>query len=99
MKIKQNIVRRLERGVDHLFNGRAAWNPPHGRDIDDDRGAVIAGNAKKDLSEFRIEISLPGVITGTTYRIHWPEGIPVVAIPFDSEVGPFSVNVSLRDIA
>ena len=60
---------------------------------------IIAGNAKKDLTEFRIEISLPGVITGTTYRIHWPEGIPVVSIPFDSEVGPFSVNVSLRDMA
>lgn len=60
---------------------------------------IIAGNAKRDLLDFRIEISLPGVITGTTYRIHWPEGIPVVCIPFDSEVGPFSVNVSLRDMA
>ena len=36
---------------------------------------IIAGNAKKDLVEFRVEISLPGVITGDTYRIHWPEGI------------------------
>jgi len=60
---------------------------------------IIAGNAKKDLLDFRIEISLPGVITGQTYQIHWPEGIPVVAIPFASEVGPFSVNVSLRDMA
>ena len=60
---------------------------------------IIAGNAKQDLLEFRIEISLPGVITGNQYKIHWPEGIPVVAIPFDSEVGPFTVNVSLRDIA
>jgi len=60
---------------------------------------IIAGNAKQGLLDFRIEISLPGVITGTTYRIHWPEGIPVVAIPFESDIGPFSVNVSLRDIA
>ena len=60
---------------------------------------IIAGNAKKDLTEFRIEISLPGVITGDTYHIHWPAGIPVVAIPFESDVGQFSVNVSLRDIA
>lgn len=60
---------------------------------------IIAGNAKKDLVEFRVEISLPGVITGTTYRIHWPEGIPVVSIPFRSEAGPFSVNVSLREMA
>lgn len=59
---------------------------------------IIAGNAKKGLLDFRIEISLPGVITGTAYQIHWPEGIPVVAIPFESEAGPFSVNVSLRDM-
>lgn len=58
---------------------------------------IIAGNAKKDLLDFRIVISLPGVIVGSSYRIHWPEGTPVIAIPFDSEAGAFSVNVSLRD--
>jgi chemotaxis protein CheX len=57
---------------------------------------IIAGNAKQGLLEFKIKISLPGVITGNTYRIHWPEGIPVVAIPFESNYGPFTVNVSLR---
>jgi chemotaxis protein CheX len=60
---------------------------------------IIAGNAKQDLLEFRIEISLPGVVTGSEYKIHWPEGIPVIVIPFESEIGKFSVNVSLRDIA
>lgn len=59
---------------------------------------IIAGNAKKDLNEFRIDISLPGIVTGNNYQIHWPEGIPVIAIPFDSEYGAFSVNVSLRDM-
>lgn len=58
---------------------------------------IIAGNAKKDLLDFRIEISLPGVITGNSYKIHWPDKIPVVTIPFDSELGSFTVNVSLRD--
>jgi chemotaxis protein CheX len=60
---------------------------------------IIAGNAKQDLLEFRIEISLPGVVTGKSYKIRWPEGIPVVTIPFTTEFGPFSVNVSLQDIA
>lgn len=59
---------------------------------------IIAGNAKKDLNEFRVDISLPGIVTGKSYQIHWPEGIPVIAIPFDSEYGHFSVNVSLRDM-
>lgn len=73
-----------------------------GREVLDGVGElinIIAGNAKQGLLDFRIEISLPGVITGDTYKIHWPEGIPVVAIPFTSDIGPFSVNVSLRDIA
>ena len=58
---------------------------------------IIAGNAKKDLAGFRILISLPGVVVGASYKIRWPEGIPVIAIPFQSEAGPFSVNVSLHD--
>ena len=58
---------------------------------------IIAGNAKQDLSDFRISISLPGVVVGKDARIHWPDGVPVIAIPFDSELGSFSVNVSLKD--
>ncbi len=58
---------------------------------------IIAGNAKKDLMDFHISISLPGVITGNSYRINWPQGIPVISIPYESEFGPFSVNVSLRE--
>lgn len=60
---------------------------------------IIAGNAKKDLLDFRIDISLPGVVVGDSYQIHWPEGIPVVVLPFDSDIGRFSVSVSLRDLA
>ena len=58
---------------------------------------IIAGNAKKDLVDFRIVISLPGVIVGDSYKIKWPDKIPVITIPFESEAGAFSVNVSLKD--
>lgn len=57
---------------------------------------IVAGNAKKDLLEFRISISLPGVLIGEGSKIKWPANVPVITIPFDSELGPFSVNVSLR---
>ena len=60
---------------------------------------IIAGNAKKDLMDFRIEISLPGVITGSSYKMRWPEGIPVIAVPMESEFGTFSINISLQDMA
>ena len=58
---------------------------------------IIAGNAKKDLTDFRISISLPGVITGNSYRINWPKGYPVITIPFTCELGDFTVNVSLKE--
>ena len=60
---------------------------------------IIAGNAKKDLLEFRLSISLPGVITGRQYHIKGPEGVTVVTIPFSSSLGKFWVSVSLKDIA
>lgn len=59
---------------------------------------ILAGNAKKDLLEFRIEISLPGVVIGNNNHINWPKGIPIITIPFISEFGDFSLNVSLKDI-
>ncbi len=58
---------------------------------------IVAGNAKKGLEEVRIEISLPGVIVGKDYKINWPKGVPVITIPFSSEVGDFSVNVSMKE--
>jgi len=59
---------------------------------------IIAGNAKKGLEQFRISISLPGVITGNDYHINWPQGVPVICIPYESEIGRFSINVSLKEI-
>ena len=59
---------------------------------------ILAGNAKKDLVDFKIVISLPGIVTGTNGFINWPKGIPVITIPFESEFGSFSVIVSLQDI-
>lgn len=58
---------------------------------------IIAGNAKKDLEGLRLEISLPGVVVGENYNINWPQGVPVITIPFHSEAGDFSVNVSLKE--
>jgi chemotaxis protein CheX len=58
---------------------------------------ILAGNAKKDMEEYRLHISLPGVITGNSYRINWPQNVPVITIPFQSSMGDITVNVSLRE--
>jgi chemotaxis protein CheX len=59
---------------------------------------ILAGNAKKDLLDFKIDISLPGVVTGKNSHVNWPKGIPIITIPFESEFGDFALNVSLMDI-
>jgi len=58
---------------------------------------IVAGNAKRDLEDFRIDISLPGVVTGKKHQIAWPSDIPVITIPFSSSFGNFSLNVSLKE--
>lgn len=57
---------------------------------------IVAGNAKKDLLDYRLSISLPGVIVGKENWIRWPAQVPVITIPFESGAGPFTVNVSMK---
>jgi chemotaxis protein CheX len=57
---------------------------------------IIAGNAKQYMEQYRINISLPGVIVGKSYQINWPKGVPIISIPFTSEMGDFTVNVSFK---
>lgn len=58
---------------------------------------IIAGNAKKDLTEFNLNISLPSVIKGHSHKLNWPTGVPVIMIPFNSPLGEFSLSVSMRE--
>jgi len=58
---------------------------------------IIAGNAKRDLSEYTLAISLPSVVTGHLHKLNWPTGVPVVSVPFSSNIGDFSISVSLRE--
>jgi len=57
---------------------------------------IVAGNAKKDLKDFKLNISLPSVVTGHSHKLNWPTGVPVIMIPFTSPLGEFSIGVSLR---
>ncbi|MDR2734882.1 MAG: chemotaxis protein CheX [Spirochaetota bacterium] len=58
---------------------------------------IVAGNAKKDLKDFKLNISLPSVVTGHSHKLNWPTGVPVIMIPFTSPMGEFSIGVSIRE--
>jgi chemotaxis protein CheX len=57
---------------------------------------IIAGNAATLLSTTSIEISPPAVIIGKNHIIAWPNGIPIIGIPFSTPNGPFEVDVCFR---
>lgn len=82
----------------------AALNDQPKEEIDDDVidaiGEVvniISGNAKRDLLDFRIVISLPSVVQGSGHRVAWQTGVPVVAVPLDTDYGPVHLFVSIHE--
>ncbi len=56
---------------------------------------IIAGFAKKDLTEYKLEISLPSVITGKGHFICTPSKTHAIVVPFTSKYGNFSMEVAL----
>lgn len=59
---------------------------------------IIAGNAKRDLEEHQIAISLPTVVRGQRHSFPGLSGTPLVAIPFKSEKGDFLLLVSMKNL-
>jgi chemotaxis protein CheX len=57
---------------------------------------IIAGNAKQHLTQFNLSISLPKVIMGKDHKIASQRGIPTIVVPFDSPLGNFAMEVSLK---
>lgn len=59
---------------------------------------MVAGGAKRVLAEagYDLTISIPSVIVGKNHIITRPSGIPCVEIPFEIDVGAFSVELCLK---
>lgn len=59
---------------------------------------MIAGGAKTRLEELNMSISLPSVIAGKDHTVSFPSGAMPIGIPFESDLGEFSVEVSLVEV-
>lgn len=59
---------------------------------------IVAGGAKRSLAEsgLDLKISIPTVIVGHDHSISRPSGVPCFEIPFETDAGPFSVELCLR---
>lgn len=56
---------------------------------------MIAGAAKTQLEEYKLNIGLPTVICGKVQTIKFPPEAPPIVIPFESALGPVCIEVSL----
>ncbi|HSQ43078.1 MAG TPA: chemotaxis protein CheX [Fibrobacteraceae bacterium] len=59
---------------------------------------IIAGYAKKDITGEEIQIALPTVVFGPKHSVSMPSDVPVVVIPFESEMGSFVIEVGIRKV-
>jgi chemotaxis protein CheX len=57
---------------------------------------IIAGAAKKDLSQYRINISLPTVVLGEGHELGGPKDILPMVVPFETGLGGFNLLVSFK---
>ena len=83
----------------HAVVGRMLMTdqPQDDADVSDAIGEIvnmIAGAAKAQLEGHCVSISVPTVVRGKQSMVDYPRGSVTVAIPFDSELGTFSLNVS-----
>ena len=59
---------------------------------------IVAGAAKKDLSQFKIKISLPTVITGANHSINGPVDAMGLVVPFEYIGGKFDLAVCFKSL-
>jgi chemotaxis protein CheX len=58
---------------------------------------IIAGNAKADLTAYKLSISLPNIIVGKDHMVVSPSGSPTIIVPFTCPLGAFTMEVSLKE--
>jgi chemotaxis protein CheX len=59
---------------------------------------MIAGTAKAQLAKMELSISIPNVISGKGHTIHYPSSVHPMCIIFESEIGPFAIEVGFTGI-
>jgi len=71
------------------------------KDAIGEMGNIIVGDARRALSAMgkSVTISLPNIVLGQGHVIARKNNIPCIAIPFNTEFGPFEVNVGIKENA
>lgn len=57
---------------------------------------MIAGQAKVELAQFDLSVSLPNVVTGAGHEIRFPSSAPPVTVSYDTDFGPMVLEVGFE---
>jgi CheY-specific phosphatase CheX len=59
---------------------------------------IVSGNGKRELVDLDLRLSLPSVISGSLYSLHWHPKLKMVGVPFESDAGLFELAVGFTEI-
>lgn len=59
---------------------------------------MVAGQAKAELEQYELNVSLPNVITGENHEIRFPSDTNTIAVPFETDFGPLQLEVGLEPV-
>jgi chemotaxis protein CheX len=57
---------------------------------------IVAGQAKTDLEQYDLSVSLPNVIIGEGHEIRFPSATPPLVVPFKTDFGPLRLEVGFE---
>lgn len=57
---------------------------------------IIAGSAKRELTEFKIAISLPTVVLGEKHELTSTREVVPMVVPFETSLGNFLLTVNFK---
>lgn len=57
---------------------------------------IVAGAAKKHLTQYNINISLPTVVMGDNHQLTAPRNVIPMVVPFETPMGNFNLVVSFK---
>ncbi|MCP4216696.1 MAG: chemotaxis protein CheX [bacterium] len=62
---------------------------------------IFVGNARNKLvdSGLNVTISTPTIIVGKDHEISHPQNIPFLVIPFETDLGIFTINIGVKEDA
>jgi len=60
---------------------------------------MIAGQAKAQMAQLELSISIPNIVSGSDHVVHYPSDVTPICVDFESEVGPFTIEVGFAALS